>query len=133
MCVCFTKSNRGISCTGWTTNVFWTIYVLDIVLIPLLSGCVFYVFISVEPLLSISEWSSESLMCLYFLTIEMFLVNTFPSLFLVSVIVGPFTLVTVNKSFVQWLVNLFFVPVCLTKTSSPAFNSVGLALRFASV
>ena len=31
MCVRFTKSNRGISCTGWTMNVVRTVYVLDTV------------------------------------------------------------------------------------------------------
>ena len=31
MCLRFTKSNRGISCTGWTTNVVCTVYVLDTV------------------------------------------------------------------------------------------------------
>ena len=71
------------------------------VFLSLLSGCGFSAFIPAELLLAISKWSSESLMCLYFLTIEMFLVNTFPSLFLLTMIVGPFTLVTVNKSFVQ--------------------------------
>ena len=60
----------------------------------------------------------------------MFLANTFPSLYLLTIIVVPFTLVTENKSFVQQLFNLSFVPVRLTKTSSPAFNSVGLALSF---
>ena len=31
MCVRFTKSNREISCTGWTTNVARTVYVLGTV------------------------------------------------------------------------------------------------------
>ena len=52
------------------------------VLLSISSGCGFSVFIPAESLLSISEWPFESLMCLYFLTIEMFLANTFPSLFL---------------------------------------------------
>ena len=64
----------------------------------LLSGCIFPVFISSKPLLSISEWITN---CLYFLTIDMFLANTFPSLFLLPIIVGPFTFVTVNKSFAK--------------------------------
>ena len=52
------------------------------ILLSLSSECGVSVFIPAESLLSITEWSSESLMCLYFLTIEMFLANTFPSLFL---------------------------------------------------
>ena len=48
-----------------------------------------------------SEWSSESLIYLYFLTIEVFQANTFSSLFLLTIIAGPFILATVNKSFAQ--------------------------------
>ena len=33
VCVRFTKSNREISCTGWTTNVVCTVYVLGAVCI----------------------------------------------------------------------------------------------------
>ena len=69
------------------------------VLLHLLSGSVSSAFISAEPLQSMSEWSSESLMCLYFLTIIIFLANTIPSLFLLTIIAGFFILATVNKSF----------------------------------
>ena len=31
MCVRFTKSNQGMLCTGWTTNVVCIIYILDTV------------------------------------------------------------------------------------------------------
>ena len=61
----------------------------------------------------------------------MFLANTFPSFFLSTIIVGPLTLVTVTKSFPQWFVNLFIVPVCLNKILSSGFNSVVTALGFA--
>ena len=131
MCVCFTKSNREISCTGWTTNVVCTAYFLNTVRITffIISMWIFRIHSCRITTIDI-EWSSESLMCWYFLTIETFLANIFPSLFLLTMIVGPFTLVTVNKSFDQQFVNLSFVPVCLTKISSLDFNSVGLALRF---
>ena len=98
VCVCFANRIGGFRVrderrTSFALLIFSTLSVL----LPVLSGCLFFVFISAEPLLSISKWSSESLMCK--LTIEMFLANTFPSFFLLTIISGPFTLATVNKSF----------------------------------
>ena len=51
---------------------------------------------------TIDPWMvSESLMWLYFLTIEMFLAYAFPSLYLLMIIADLFTLATVNKPYAQ--------------------------------